>query len=139
MEEEKTGEVIKAEECCGYKKFGKHFHGCCGHKVVRAILLGLAIFAIFLLGVYVGSYRNFDRESRYGRNFNFEQQGGGRMMRGNNFEGQENNNGGCRFEGQNNQNRFQGQVEIQSVPSATIQVVSPAQTPTQVKTVTPVK
>ena len=139
MEEEKTGEVIKAEECCGHKKFGKHFHGCCGHKAARAILLAFAIFAIFSLGVCVGTHRSFNREMRGGRNFNFEQQGGGRMMRGNNFEGQENNNGGCRFEGQNNQDRFQGQVEIQSVPSATIQVVSPVQTQTQVKTVTPVK
>ena len=138
MEEEKTGEVIKAEECCGHKKFGKHFHGCCGHKVARAILLGVAIFAIFSLGACFGSHRSFDREMRGGRTFNFEQQGGGRMMRNNNFDDQE-NNGGCRFQGQNNQPRFQDQVEVQSVPSATIQVVTPNQNPIQVKTVTPAK
>jgi hypothetical protein len=133
MEEEKKEEIVKVTECCDHKKFGHHFHGCCGHKVARAILLALAIFAIFSLGVCVGSHRNFDREIRYGRTFNFEQQGGGRMMRPNNFQGQQNNSG-CRFQEQNNQDQFQGQVEVQSVPSATIQVVSP-----QVKTVTPAK
>lgn len=138
MEEEKTEEVIKVDECCGHKKFGKHFHGCCGHKVARTILLGVAIFAIFSLGICVGAHRSFNRENRYGRNFNFEQRDGGRMMRGNNFQDQE-NNGGCRFQGRNNQDQFQGQVEVQSVPPTTIQVVSPVQTPTQVKTVTPAK
>ena len=138
MEEEKTEEIVKTEECCNHKKFGKHFHGCCGHKVARAVLLALIIFAIFSLGACVGSHRSSNREFRGGRNFNFEQRGGGRMMQNNNFRGQE-NNGGCRFQGQNNQDQFQGQVEVQSVPSATIQVVSPSQTQTQVKTVTPAK
>jgi hypothetical protein len=120
--------------------FMKHHH-CCGHKAMRAALLGVAIFAIFAFGVGVG------RHLGEGRNFNkgnFGQRGGSQMMRGYNNNMMQGQNGGRRFQGQVNQGQFQGQPEqievqaqplIQAVPATTIQVVAP----NQVKTVTHAK
>jgi len=134
--EEEIKEVSK-EECCTKKGMFKHHH-CCGHKAMRAALLGVAIFAIFAFGVGVG------RHLGEGRNFNrgnFEQRGGGRMMRGYGNGMMQGQNGGRRLEGQVNQGQFRGQIEVQAqpatqtIPAATIQVVSPS----QVKTVTPAK
>lgn len=129
---EEIKEVPK-EECCTKKgMFMKHH--CCGHKAMRAALLGVAIFAIFALGIGVG------RHLGEGRNFNkgnFEQRGGSRMMRGysnnNMMPGQ---NGARRFQGQVNPNQFQRQIEVQSqVPTQVPTQVAPI----QVKPVTPAK
>ena len=135
--EEEIKEVAK-EECCTKKgMFMKHHHHCCGHKLVKAIILVVVIFAIFSVGVAVGSHLGRGRSFEKG-NFN---QRGGQMMRGYNNNMMPGQNGGRRFHNQINQGQFQGQIEVQAqpsvqtIPAATIQVVAP----NQVKTVTPAK
>jgi len=54
----------------------------------------------------------------------------------NNYNNNEQENGGCRFQGQGRvQEQIEVQAPVQSAPAATIQVVAPS----TVKTVTPVK
>lgn len=134
MEEDKK-EMLNGEEKCDKKRFG-HFCHCSlsGHKVMRAVLLGLGIFVIFSIGVGVGSHSNNYRENnyRFSEKGNFGQRGS-RMMQGERFQGRNNggcpmqdnnsqtNGGGCAFD--NNANQVQGgyrmmnPADFQSVPS----------------------
>ena len=159
MEEEikeEAKEIAKSEECC--KKDGKFkFHHCCGSKGNKIFLaIAIAIF-IFGSGVCLGLHAGRNRTTHNFRQFPTEQRNGGRMMRGNDNIQNENGgcrgeNGGCRFQGRVNQDQVQGQVQgqievqtqvpaqvqqvqTQTAPAATIQVVAP----TQIKTATPAK
>jgi len=107
MEEDKK-EMLNGEEKSDKKRFS-HFCHCSlsGHKVMRAVLLGIGIFVIFSIGVGVGSHSNNYRENNYrflGKG-NFEQ-GGSRMMKGDRF--QDRNNGGCPMQENNNQTKGAG-------------------------------
>jgi hypothetical protein len=140
--EEQTKEVVETKEtCCGHKgMFMKHHH-CCGHKVVRAFVLALIIFMVFSIGVSVGRHLS----SGFGRDFengNFEQRGGGRMMRGydnNNYQNYQTENiGGCAMQngGRINDAVISGQA---TCPMQQAQIQTQVVSPTPIKTAIPVK
>lgn len=153
MEEikEEAKEITSSEEY--NKKIGKFkFHHCCDSKS-NMIILAIAItILIFSSGVYLGLHVGRNHEARNFDQFPNEQRNYGRMMKGNNIQdengGCRGENGGCQFRERINQGQVQEQIEVQTqvptqlqqvqtqtAPAATIQVVAP----TQVKTVTPAK
>jgi len=140
--EEEVKEVPKTEDVCkkdGFYMKYNHFHGCAGHHVARIFLKIVIIFAIFSIGVSVGSHMSRNREFRSYDRFNNER--GGWIMQNDRFRGQASPDQYNYGYGQMMGGQIQVQAPIQSIPATTIQVVpaATATTPAPAKVVTPVK